>query len=116
VPADDLLICNDELACLYLAGRVDGWLLPDADLRGVCSIERAGVATGLYAGSRVLADENAVRQFVSSSRTRSATIVVLDTPKFGVDAQLAIVQHMARTAGVAVRPCGSRGAAARLGI
>lgn len=109
VPATDLLVCNDELACTYLAGRVDAWLLPDPEVRRVCAVERNGLGRGMYAGSQVLADGDALAQLISASAGRVVTVALVATPKFGYPEQVAIAAGLARSAGVSLRPCGSSG-------
>jgi hypothetical protein len=109
VPTTDVLACNDELACLYLAGRVDAWLLPDPDVRSVCAVERNGVARGIYAGAVVLPDVDALSQLISAAADRAVTVALLPTPKFGYPEQVAITEEVARTAGVSLRPCGRGG-------
>ncbi len=54
VEPGDRVICNDELACQFLAGRVDYWLLPSA--RIVERYTAAGVEgrRGFYAGAKVV--------------------------------------------------------------
>jgi hypothetical protein len=109
VPATDLLVCNDELACMALAGRSDAWLLPDPEIRRVCAVERDGVARGMYAGSLVLPDREALAHLITDSGGRPVTVALLGTPKFGYPEQVAIAEALARSAGESLRPCGRSG-------
>ncbi len=109
VPAHDLLVCNDELACRYLFTRVDGWLLTDPGLRRVCAVERNGVWRGIYAGSLVLEDERALVRFLSTNPGRNVTVALLATPKFGYPEQELVTRRVAQSRGIAARSCGDTG-------
>jgi hypothetical protein len=105
LPSSDLLVCNDELACRYLAGRVDAWLLPDPRLRRVLAVERDGVSRGIYAGARVLADDRALARWLDGHTGRGVTLALLDTPKFGYLEQAEIARRVAIERGAAAGAC-----------
>jgi hypothetical protein len=109
VPATDVLVCNDELACLFLARRADAWLLPDPGIRRVCAVEHGGVARGMYTASEVLPDRDALARLIAASGDRAVTVASLATPKFGYPEQVAIAEELARAAGGPLQPCGSEG-------
>ncbi len=81
VEPGDRVICNDELACQFLAGRVDYWLLPSA--RIVERYTAVGVEgrRGFYAGSTILTTEDALERIIECGHGAVA-IIVLDTGKF----------------------------------
>ena len=94
VESGDRVICNDELACLFLAGRVDYWLLPSARL-----VERytaAGVdgRRGFYAGAKVVTSASALERIVECGG-RAVAILVLDTGKFNYLESRALAIQMA---------------------
>lgn len=80
---DDLLICSDELACLYWLGRVDYWLAVAPFDRERYAIDTAAGRRALYAGSPIVASLEALRDIVSAAAvSRRCWIVLLDTGKF----------------------------------
>jgi hypothetical protein len=94
VEPGDRVICNDELACQFLAGRVDYWLLPSARL-----VERytaAGVEgrRGFYAGSKVVTTGDALERIIECG-SRPLAILVLDTRKFDYLESRALALQMA---------------------
>lgn len=94
VGSDDLLICNDELACQHLAGRVDYWLLPpNSPGEGYAAGGLEG-RRGFYAGSPVIADSNGLHSVIECS-DRPVSIVVLNTGKFDYSASHALALQMA---------------------
>ncbi|MCA1560872.1 MAG: hypothetical protein LC804_11590, partial [Acidobacteria bacterium] len=90
-----------------LFGRVDAWLLPDPDLRRVCAVQRNGVWRGIYIGSPVLEDQDALARFISSNPARSVTVAILATPKFGYSEQYTITRRVANARSSSERSCGS---------
>jgi hypothetical protein len=88
------VICNDELACLFLAGRVDDWLLPSP--RIVDRYTAAGVEgrRGFYAGSKVVATGSALERIIECGG-RAVALVVLDTGKFDYLETRALALQMA---------------------
>jgi hypothetical protein len=94
VEPGDSVICNDELACQFLAGRVDYWLLPSA--RIVERYTAAGVAgrRGFYAGSQVVTSGSALERIVECGG-RAVAILVLDTGKFDYLESRALAIQMA---------------------
>jgi hypothetical protein len=96
VDPGDRVICNDELACLFLAGRVDDWLLLPPAQRIVDRYTAAGVEgrRGFYAGAKVVATGRALERIVECS-DRPVAILVLDTGKFDYLETRALVLQMA---------------------
>jgi len=94
VEPGDRVICNDELACLFLAGRVDDWLLPSP--RIVDRYTAAGVEgrRGFYAGSKVVATGSALERIIECGG-RSVALLVLDTGKFDYLESRALALQMA---------------------
>ena len=95
VEPGDRVICNDELACLFLAGRVDDWLLPAE--RIVDRYTAAGVEGrhGVYAGANVVATGGALERIIECGG-RAVAIIVLDTGKFDYLEPRALALQMAR--------------------
>ena len=95
VGPDDRVICNDELACQHLAGRVDYWLLPSA--RIVERYTAAGVdgRRGFYAGAKVVTTEAALERVIECGG--AVSLVVLDTGKFDYTESRALALGMAAT-------------------
>jgi hypothetical protein len=94
VEPGDRVICNDELACLFLAGRVDDWLLPSP--RIVDRYTAAGVEgrRGFYAGAKVVATGSALERIIECGG-RSVALLVLDTGKFDYLESRALALQMA---------------------
>ncbi len=94
VEPGDRVICNDELACLFLAGRVDDWLLPSP--RIVDRYTAAGVEgrRGFYAGANVVATGSALERIIECGG-RAVALVVLDTGKFDYLETRALALQMA---------------------
>ena len=88
------MICNDELACLFLAGRVDDWLLPSA--RIVERYTAAGVEgrRGFYARSKVVTTAGALERIIECGG-RPVALLVLDTGKFDYLESRALALQMA---------------------
>ena len=94
VEPGDSVICNDELACQFLAGRVDYWLLPST--RIVERYTAAGVEgrRGFYAGSTVVTTERDLERIIECGG-RAVALLVLDTGKFDYLESRAIALQMA---------------------
>jgi hypothetical protein len=85
VAADDIVITNDELACLLLVGRVDYWWAPDATSAERYSMRSGGGRRGNYGGGAVLVGSGAVREVLEGADNRAVAVVLFDSGKFGFD-------------------------------
>ena len=94
VEPGDRVVCNDELACQFLAGRVDYWLLPSA--RIVERYTAAGVEArrGFYAGAEVVTTESGLERIIECGG-RAVALLVLDTGKFDYLKSRALALKMA---------------------
>jgi hypothetical protein len=105
----DTIVCNDELACALLLGRVDAWLLPDAGLRGLCSVSTVAGPRGLYAGSQVLPDVATFERLLQRHHDRPLTVVLLHPGKFGFVDQAALTRSLTDRHPHVTRTCGASG-------
>jgi hypothetical protein len=83
IPRDALVVSNDELACMYLVGRIDYWLASNQlDLAQYAIATDAG-DYGLYGGSRVISSFDALLDVTSDARARRPLVLILfDTGRF----------------------------------
>jgi hypothetical protein len=104
VSRHDLVVCNDELACVLYLGRVDYWLLqtPIADEYVTAS------GRSVYTGARVLGDAPAVESVICGSPRRGVSVLVFDSEKFGSDATRDTALEAARRHGGTITPAGGR--------
>jgi hypothetical protein len=95
VEPGDSVICNDELACRFLAGRVDYWLLPPA-ARTIERYTAAGVEgrRGFYAGAKVVTTDGDLARVIECGG-RAVALLVLDTGKFDYLESRALALQMA---------------------
>ena len=62
----DALVCNDEMACRFLAGRSDYWLLPRPDIASQYIVRGAGEPrSDFYGGAPVLASADELHAVVA---------------------------------------------------
>ena len=85
VVPSDTIICTEELACLYLIGRVDYlFALPPTDVAHYV-VFRAGTSVGFYAGAPAISSlaqlENVVRERVAGC----AVVISVRTGKVGFE-------------------------------
>lgn len=76
----DTIICNDELACHYLLGRCDYWLLAEFPEAGRYSVRSASGRSGWYAGSRILTNLNEVKKVTNENG--ACWLLLMKTGKF----------------------------------
>ena len=95
VEPGDRVICNDELACLFLAGRVDDWLLPAERIVDRYTAAGAEGRRGFYAGANVVSTGSALDRIIECGG-RAVAILVLDTGKFDYLATREIALQAAR--------------------
>lgn len=95
VQSDDLLVCTEELACVYLLGRVDFlFALPPKDVAHYV-VDRGGAAAGFYAGAPVLSSPAELQRAIQDhDRTGCAVVVALKSGKVGYDEYLAILDGL----------------------
>ena len=94
VEPGDSVVCNDELACQFLAGRVDYWLLPSA--RIVERYTAAGIEgrRGFYAGAKIVTTGDHLERVIECGG-RPVALLVLDTGKFDYLESRALALQMA---------------------
>ena len=85
VPDSDVVITNDELACLLRVGRIDYWLAPDAT-----SLERFSLVTprgrrGMYGGAVAILSADEIGRVVERASPRRVSVVLFRSGKFGFD-------------------------------
>lgn len=87
----DALICNDEMACRFLVGRADYWLLPRPDIASQYVVAGPDGPRAVYGGAPVLANAAELRAAIQRER-RAVAIVLMDTGKFdyGQNREMAI--------------------------
>jgi hypothetical protein len=91
----DRIICNDELACRFLAGRVDYWLLPPVRTIERYTAATAGGRQGFYAGAEIVTTESALERIIECGG-RPVALLVLDTGKFDYLESRTLALEMAR--------------------
>jgi hypothetical protein len=94
VEPGDSLICNDELACQFLAGRVDYWLLPSTRIVERFTAAGSEGRRGFYSGSKVVTTGSALERIIECGG-RSVALLVLDTGKFDYLESRALALQMA---------------------
>lgn len=105
VQPDDVIVSNDELACRFLVGRVDYWLVTSARILDRYTAGNAGDRRGFYAGAKVVSSEAEIDRLVKCGG-RSVVFVVLDTGKFDFDETRALADRMAAKFGGATWSAG----------
>ena len=70
----EIVACTDELACLFLVGRVDRWLALDDFLRERFVIAKDGRDVGVYAGSPAI--DRLTDLFLPASPSPSRVLIV----------------------------------------
>ena len=80
---DDVVVCNDDLACSFVIGRIDWWFPTNR-----FDVVRFGLRTpdglrAVYSGARILETPEELQTLVDSNVGRRVRIVILKTPKYG---------------------------------
>jgi hypothetical protein len=92
VAPSDTIVCTEELACLYLVGRVDYlFALPPTDVAHYV-VSRAGTWVGFYAGAPVISTRAQLEKVVRENGLSGCAVVVsLHTGKVGFEEYKALV-------------------------
>jgi hypothetical protein len=107
------LVCNDEMACRFLAGRSDYWLLPRSDIASQYVVRGAEGPRSIYGGAPVLASADELHAVVARER-RAIAIVILDTGKFDFVQVREMAAELATSHGGTVSAVGGRHLVVRL--
>lgn len=91
----DLIICTEELACVYLLGRVDFlFALPPRDVAHYV-VDRRGDAAGFYAGAPVVSSRADLQRAIQGhDATGCASLVTLKSGKVGYGEYLAVLDEL----------------------
>ncbi|HEY6508428.1 MAG TPA: hypothetical protein VIY56_10480, partial [Vicinamibacterales bacterium] len=109
----DALVCNDEMACRFLAGRSDYWLLPRPDIASQYVVQGAGGPRSIYGGAPVLTSLDELHAVVAREH-RAVAIVILDTGKFDFEQVREMAVQLATSHGGTVSAVGGRHLVVRL--
>jgi hypothetical protein len=104
VSRHDLVVCNDELACVLYLGRVDYWLLQTSIADDYVTATRRSV----YTGARVLGDAPALEAVICGRPRRGVSVLVFDSEKFGSDANRETALDLASRHGGTITSAGGR--------
>jgi hypothetical protein len=101
----DALICNDEMACRFLTGRADYWLLPRPDIASQYVGAGPNGGRSLYGAAAVLANAEDLHAAIWREQ-RAVAIVVLDTGKFDYEQSREMAVALAKRHGGTVTSVG----------
>ena len=99
---EEVVVCNDEMACQAFVGRVDYWLLQSSIADDyVVGPERRSV----YTGARVVSDARMLDEVICGA-ARGVALVFFDSDKFGSDVSRQTMLDAAGRHGGTIAPAG----------